>query len=146
MDEVKGICKGLPSDKSLAGSLRRTRRKLLPALPQSRATIDIVNMPKASYVLIDHGAEDRIIIIRKKRSMIDLCASDRVHMGGTFRSAPNMFSQLFIIHALVDGHVCPLLYCLLPAKDTQVYTLLPRLICDKVREFGLEFRPPLLAC
>ena len=40
-------------------------------------------MPKASYVLIDHGAEDRIIVIGKKRSMIDLCASERVHMDGT---------------------------------------------------------------
>ena len=95
-------------------------------------------------MLIDHGAEDRIIVIGKKRSMIDLCASDRVHMDGTFRSAPNMFSQLFIIHALVHGHVCPMLYCLLPAKDTAVYTLLFRLLCDKAREFGLEFRPDVV--
>ena len=144
VEEVKDICKGLPSDYSLATTLRRARRKLLPVLPQSRATIDLANMPKASYVLIDHGAEDRIIVIGKKRSMIDLCASDRVHMDGTFRSAPNMFSQLFIIHALVDGHVCPMLYCLLPAKDTAVYTLLFRLICDKAREFGLEFRPDVV--
>ena len=84
VEEVKGICKGLPSDYSLATTLRHARRKLLPVLPQSQATIDIANMPKASYVLIDHGAEDRIIVIGKKRSMIDLCASQRVHMDGTF--------------------------------------------------------------
>ena len=141
---MKGICKGLPSDYSLAITLRRARRKLLPVLPQSRATINIANMPKAPFVLIDHGAEDRIIVIGKKRSMIDLCASDRVHMDGTFRSSPNMFSQLFIIHTLVHGHVRPMLYCLLPAKDTAVYTLLFHLICDKAREFGLEFRPDVV--
>ncbi|KAL5259245.1 hypothetical protein ACHWQZ_G009636 [Mnemiopsis leidyi] len=43
-------------------------------------------------------------------------------MDGTFKSAPNLFTQLFTIHGLFpDGWRLPLFYGLLPGKTTTLY-------------------------
>ena len=48
--------------------------------------------------------------------------SDNWIMDGTFKSAPNLFTQLFTIHGLFpDGYRLPLFYGLLPGKTTTLY-------------------------
>ena len=48
--------------------------------------------------------------------------SDNWIMNGTFKSAPNLFTQLFTIHGLFpDGYRLPLFYGLLPGKTTTLY-------------------------
>ncbi len=41
---------------------------------------------------------------------------------GTFKVVPEIFFQLFVIHALYRDHVLPVLFVLLPGKSGQIYT------------------------
>ena len=48
---------------------------------------------------------------------------------GTFKTAPLLFTQLYVIHALLggpdlmkDGHLLPSLFILLPNKSEAIYT------------------------
>ena len=40
---------------------------------------------------------------------------------GTFKVVPEIFFQLFAIHALYKGHVFPVAFILLPSKSQQIY-------------------------
>ena len=148
-EETMAMCETLPSAYNFADSLLRARRVEQPVLPQECADINFVGLPNAINILIDTGGgDDRIIVIGNTGHLRWLCEAERVHMDGTFKTCPSLFSQLFIIHALVGTQTLPLLYCLLPAKDSPTYTRLFRLIVDKANELGMGqphgFRPNLV--
>jgi hypothetical protein len=39
----------------------------------------------------------------------------------TFKTAPELFYQIYTIHALVDNNILPCVYALLPNKTEQTY-------------------------
>ena len=73
---------------------------------------------------------DRIIVIKNTSYLRLRCEA----------SCPSLFSQLFIIHALLGNQTLPLMYCLLPTKDSPTYTPLFRLTVDKANKLGMA--PP----
>ena len=45
-----------------------------------------------------------------------------LQMDGTFKTTPNGFRQVYILFSLDEKHnVSPIMYCLLPCKDTNMY-------------------------
>ena len=137
-EETFAMCDTLPSAYNFAASLLRARRVEQPVLPQECADINFDGRPNAINILIDTGGgDDRIIVISNTSYLRQLCEAERVHMDGTLKTCPNLFSQLFIIHALVGNQTLPLLDCLLSAKDSPTYTRLFRLIVDKANELGM---------
>ena len=60
--------------------------------------------------------EKRIIIFATLPAIDLLEQSDDWFCGGTFSTASNVFYQLYITHASVDGVNLPLLYAFLPHK------------------------------
>lgn len=43
-------------------------------------------------------------------------------MDGTFKKTPNRFTQVYAIHANINNTTAPLLYSLLPDKQSSTYT------------------------
>jgi hypothetical protein len=107
--------------------LTRSRRKMTPALPQSSSfaipdtyTLDYRNVER----LLLHDSDDpqhranlsgdvlsagRVLVWSSDTQLNLLFDSDRLHMDGTFSSAPPMFNQVFIIQAFLH-ETCELSY------------------------------------
>ena len=62
-------------------------------------------------------------------------------MDGTFKSAPQNFTQLYTIHATYRGHVIPVIYCLLSDKTSDTYHLIFDIIKRKMAALDVTFNP-----
>ena len=111
--------------------------------------------------------ENKLILIFGTASNIDVLNTCNIWLAdGTFKTAPNLFYQFYVIHSLKggpnsleDGHLLPCLFILLSNKSEDVHTLMWReikilcpnacpshLIVDfqniwrKIQELGLKAR------
>ncbi|KAL4142125.1 hypothetical protein QTP88_004642 [Uroleucon formosanum] len=58
---------------------------------------------------------------------------------GTFKSAPPLFNQFFVIHEkLNDGSIFPLIYSVMTHKTEQAYDILLNFLADELGEFEPE--------
>ena len=62
-------------------------------------------------------------------------------MDGTFRTAPRIAKQCYSLHGDVDGHVLPLVYCLLASKSREVYFWMLTEIKRKMADLDLQLNP-----
>ncbi|CAF3499844.1 unnamed protein product [Rotaria sp. Silwood1] len=123
------VC-GLPLYHQIKNCLYRTKNENYSSLPESidefllegkwRMTLD-----NQDFVIIDHH-NPRFITFGTTQSLKDLCAADHLFMGGTFKSCPSPFSQLYTIHveSPVSNCTVPVLYSFLPNKTKSIYILL----------------------
>ena len=82
------------------------------------------------FLLYDSGPDpERILIFGTCQNVDMLINSQHWLADGTFKTAPTLFQQVYVIHALrgepnpfLDGHVLPSLYVLLPNKTQVRYT------------------------
>lgn len=65
---------------------------------------------------------NRILIFGRNRRLDILYNSKVWYYDGTFKIAPAIFSQVFVILAEALGGVHPLIYALLPKKQEETYT------------------------
>jgi hypothetical protein len=77
----------------------------------------------AAFVLWDSGEDDvnRILMFGTEENLDILEQHRHWFMDGTFKVAPEMFFQVFSIHALVDKSAAPLIYVLLQDKSETSY-------------------------
>ena len=99
-----------------------------PSLPQTIQDITFGGdwtrtIQGEDMLLADSGENDpeRIIIIATKKNLEILCNSDCIYLDGTFKSCPDLFYQLFTLHAFVEGKQFPFVYVLLPGKTRILY-------------------------
>lgn len=71
-------------------------------------------------ILFSLGA-DRILIFASPEQLQVLQAADDFLVDGTFKVVPEIFYQLFIIHAVYRQHTVPVVYALLRRKNTETY-------------------------
>ena len=82
------------------------------------------------FPLYDSGPDpERILIFGTCQNVDMLINSQHWLADGTFKTAPTLFQQVYVIHALrgepnplLDGHVLPSLFVLLPNKTQVTYT------------------------
>lgn len=160
----------MPSQPALVRSLQRIRRKELPGNPIRLS--DLGELPARyqktllgeQFVLYDSGPppqacdddddeeeqeeeEDqpvtpRIIVFATRRNIEMLCASSIWFLDGTFKTAPNLFSQLFTVIGLRAraGHpdevvAVPFVYALLTGKTTAMYQKVLEVVKEAVDTF-----------
>jgi hypothetical protein len=68
-----------------------------------------------------------------------LCTAGEIWMDGTFKSAPNLFHQLYTMHAKCHGEFIPVLLAFLPSKDEATYRRLLTLISQSALAANLIF-------
>jgi len=75
-----------------------------------------------NYLLDDSGpSENRILIFGRPRSLEILHFSKVWYCDGTFKVAPTLFAQVYVILAEALNGVHPLIYALLPNKQEKTY-------------------------
>ena len=70
-----------------------------------------------------------------------LCKCKTVYMDGTFKYYTKFWLQLFMIHAIENGHYVPTVFCLLWDKTVKAYLNLFNFVFDKCYEKQFSFRP-----
>lgn len=127
------------------------RRKIFPGpLPNNisdvHATIDAyatqILTSKGENFLFFNCLEQNIIVFTCKANIHLLSKINIFYMDGTFSYCTKFFYQLFTIHGLENGHYVPLIYSLLPNKNTNTYINLFGLIKSKIFEiYNISFEP-----
>ena len=133
----EGTSAMLPKLDSLKRSIQRQRVRSLaaPVQPVSLEQLTLPDMYKRTskdeqFLLYDSGQETQRILIFGTHQNLETLQLFRVWLAdGTFKTAPLLFTQLYVIHVLrggpdmmKDGHLLPSLFILLPNKSEATYT------------------------
>ena len=125
----------LPTFPSLKSSLYRQREYLIPRLPTSLLDIDLQDewtqtTADDRFLLINDGTYDIILVFTTDNNLQLLANNDNntIYADGTFDTCPPLFTQLYTLHALVDGEIFPLVFVLLPGKSEDIYIRLFNLL------------------
>ena len=120
----------LPKLDSLKKTIRRARRRAanVPPEPTSLNDLEIPEVYKE--------VQNTRILIFGTQNNIEVMNTSSVWLAdGTFKSAPNIFYQLYVVHALKggpepfeNGHLLPSLFVLLPCKSQDIYETMWRKI------------------
>jgi len=131
-EALKGI---LPSTDSLKKSVRTHRsgnQRQVRKKPASLSELEIPNdfhftKHGSLFLQFDTGMNTgnrRILCFGTPDSIAWLNNSTTVFADGTFKAAPQLFQQLYVIEGFLEPKVFPCLYFLLPAKSEAVYELM----------------------
>lgn len=92
-----------------------------------------------NFLLHDSGMADpnRFLVFGTNRTVEMLSASAHWFMDGTFKVVPELFFQLYTIHAQTLGTIIPCLYVLLPNKTQETY----RRLFEEVKRLTSQANP-----
>ena len=143
--ENAGLIPTFPSSNSI---MYRERSYKYGALPKTLGEIELPDFLKQTissnenFLMADDGMnENRMMIFSTKTNLSYLCKSTAIYGDGTFKVAPNLFYQLYSLHATVYGENVPLVYVLLPNKTKDTYVRMFTIIKNCCAAFGLTFNP-----
>ncbi|KAL7070009.1 hypothetical protein ACQ4LE_010923 [Meloidogyne hapla] len=96
------------------------------------------------FIMADTGPEDpnRIIVLASRTDVARLASCDVWLCDGTFKSCPQLYYQLWVIHGRFrQAAVLPFIYALLPSKTRECYRRALDLVLIKIDEVNLGARP-----
>lgn len=110
------------------------RRQDIPVLPQQYQ----VTAAGDQFLLFDSGVGDaeRIFIFATQQGLRLLANYDHWFMDGTFKLCPEVFYQIYTIHAQVNDQILPCIFGLLPSKTEMIYNRFFIEVCNAVRNLG----------
>jgi len=121
----------LPSYTASQRAIERTRKRKHQPYP-TPVTVADIDIPAAlrttsrntNFVMWDSGADDagRLLMFGTEDNLGILDQHRHWFVDGTFKVAPELFLQVFTVHALVDKTAIPLIYVLLQDKSERSYT------------------------
>lgn len=128
-----------PSFPSMSSALYRHRKKNLPSLPKSRAEVNLEgSWTEASdgrpFLLINDGEDNKILAFSTTEQLEILQSADVLYMDGTFSSCPELWDQVYVIHARCQEVMYPLVYVLLPDRQLTTYARLFSLLKTEVQQ------------
>ena len=130
----------LPAYSSLQRTIngKRKRENLTIQNPHSVHEIQIPDQLKVttrgdSFLFWDSGEDDpqRLFVFCTDRNIDTLEQNAHWFMDGTFKVSPELFVQLFTIHALVDSRAMPTVYVLLQSKTQADYERVFRKLLER---------------
>ncbi|CAF3908176.1 unnamed protein product [Rotaria sordida] len=134
----------LPPLDHVKRTIQKQRKK--NDLPQIPNDINFLNIPTVLqitkrndiFLRIDTGpGPDRLLIFSSSEQATILESSIDFFTNGTFEIVPNIFYQLYVIHAVHREHVIPVAFCLLQRKTTNTY----QNMINKILEFAPAWNP-----
>lgn len=112
------------------------RREDIPVIPQR---FQVTNAGD-QFLFFDSGFGDvnRVIIFATLEGIRYLGTNEHWFMDGTFKLCPEIFYQIYTIHALINNQVFPCVFGLLPSKQENIYNRFLTEVCNAVRNVGNE--------
>lgn len=136
-----GVVANMPTLKSFSRSISRKRKINDLSYPIPRRLADI-NIPVEltttkkgdNFIWHDSGPNDpeRIIVFATDANIAALNQCEIIMADGTFKVAPDIFYQLWVVHGLYRNRVQPFIYALLPRKTTEIYSRVLELIREHI--------------
>lgn len=120
----------LPSQKSSKKTIKRFKNKYnrRPAVPVLAKELVIPEEFKMStrnqnFLLFDSGqkSKNRMIIFGTNDYVKLLQTHTEWYVGGTFKTCPSLFAQVYTIHIVYRNKSVPIIYALLPNKSKATY-------------------------
>jgi hypothetical protein len=109
------------SNTNLANVVRRKRRAVdaFPPAPHQRMGFNIPPNLRTNLI-VDTGREDpqRILIFGSLRPLV---TNSSWFADGTFKISPEIFYQVYTIHAQIQSSIVPTIFALLPNKQERTY-------------------------
>jgi hypothetical protein len=134
----------MPTQNALRAKIKRVRNAEMAAQPQ---TIEDINIPESlqsslngdQFLIKDSTVrEERILLFTTKANIRNLSQALFWVMDGTYKTVPNVFYQLYTIHAPVgaedNSRILPLVYVLMTSKAEEVYKQLFKDLNDFANE------------
>ena len=98
----------------------------MPILPRSLDLIDLVNplynstSYKKRFLLYDSLDTKRFLVFSSDRQLEILSRANRWHIDGTFKSSPDLYHQVYLIHAwlMEEMHACE--FVLMPDREKKI--------------------------
>ena len=114
---------------------QRIRAKANGTLPEPKDRASVPNIPEKFQVTkrneailqYDSGPEsgnNRMLLFSSNEGIMTIKDCHHLVGDGTFRAAPEVFYQLYVIGAYIRGYIFPCVYALLPNKKEETYTRL----------------------
>ena len=112
----------MPQKSSLEDMVRRKRAKICAVAPMPATRNFDIPGEYTDLILFDSGRDDeeRIIAIGKW-DLVECLSGGEWFCDGTFQLVPEIFFQLYTIHARVGNNYPPCVYFLLPSKTGAIY-------------------------
>lgn len=127
--------------------IRRSRESIHPSLPKSRCAthralqeMEIVTNTGEDFLMMN-DPEKGLVCFSTMTNLKILCETPKLYVDGTFKSCPKFFKQIFTIHGYVKGMYVPLVFFLLPDKDSCTYTEMFKSIVAKCESHNLSLDP-----
>ena len=136
----------LPSFYETRMGFYRSRNRETPRLPSTRTDINLdgkwtQTLANEKILIAVDGDAQKILIFSTTRNLTNLVDADIIYGDGTFYTSPNQFTQLYTLHATVDGVMYPLAFSLLPGKSEQIYDRLFDILKTACQQRGLHLSP-----
>ncbi|KAK3088597.1 hypothetical protein FSP39_021128, partial [Pinctada imbricata] len=140
------ILQSFPTFEGCKTALYHSRSKTRPTLPLTRHQIQLdgrwtETLAGERFLLADEGDVERILIFATDDNLHHLSRAEIIYGDGTFYASPNLFTQLYSLHADVDGSIYPLVFAPLPGKSETIYTRFLQLLKDECLRRRLPLRP-----
>lgn len=114
----------LPQYQACRRAMQRSRKRVNAPYPVPANFQELRSTGNAEpFILFDSGRDDvdRIILLGTNDNVLFLQDNNNWFADGTFKVSPNMFYQVYTIHAIKCNTVLPLIYSLLPDKREETY-------------------------
>ena len=139
----------IPVFEEFIGTLKRKKYENEPPIPQDVADVAIEGVRSETWTETDnlmHLDKDwGIVIFGTEKTLRLLQRATVIYAGGTFRTAPHLYKQVFTIHANVRGHVVLAVTCLMLNKDIGSYRQVLQALNTKIWQLtGHRWRPATL--
>ena len=133
----EGVSVKLPKLTSLKRTIQRQRERELAAPVQPLSLEELIFPPDyqqtakgEQFLIYDSGPESERILIFATQQNLEMLESSQYWLAdGTFKISPELFSQVYVVHALrggpdplQNGHLLPSLFVLLPNKIQNTYS------------------------
>lgn len=138
----------LPCLNNVRRNIRRQRENNndMPPIPASREDMPVLpdDFQRTErgdrFLLFDSGVGDvnRIIIFATDNAISLLAENPHWFMDGTFKVCPEIFFQVYTVHALLNNQTFPCVFALLPNKTEESYNRFLSEVLNAVRNVGNE--------
>ena len=78
------------------------------------------------------------MIFAAPSSLQKLGSSKHWFADGTFETCPNIFYQIYTIHAEIHGEIHPLVFALLPGKSEEIYVKMLYALIEGMEAHGIQ--------
>uniref|UniRef100_A0A0L8HQ62 FLYWCH-type domain-containing protein n=1 Tax=Octopus bimaculoides TaxID=37653 RepID=A0A0L8HQ62_OCTBM len=125
----ENIVQALPAISSIKKTIHNVRQKERSGLANPIHRREIVFTDEQTktnkgkqFLLYDSGpGHDRMLIFTTQNNLRILASSEHLQVDGTFKTVPQLFEQLYTVHAIKNDFIIPIVYALLPDKTADTY-------------------------